>query len=92
MLGNAKICTFETTGRNFHWIHPDVFDESALFKASAQVQNSAKVNPVYFITAGLSRIFFFKASVRHLSLLLTPTTTHLVATGKTVKQLGNGLV
>lgn len=57
MLGNAKICTFETTGRNFHWIHPDVFDESVLFKASAQVQNSAKVNPVYSIMCWIVQYF-----------------------------------
>lgn len=59
MLGNAKSCTFETTGRNFHWIHPDVFDESGLFKASAQVQNSAKVNPVYFMMCWIVPYFLF---------------------------------
>lgn len=53
MLGNAKVCTFETTGLNFHWIHPDVFDEWmnpgnwGMFKASARVWNSAIVNPIY---------------------------------------------
>lgn len=75
MLGNAKICTFETTGPNFHWIHPDVFDESGLFKASARVWNSAIVNPIYN-----------KILPRH-----CPQTL-LVATSKTLKQLGNGLV
>lgn len=47
MLGKAKVCTFQTTGPNFHWIHPDVFDESGLFNTSAQVHDSAKENPVY---------------------------------------------